>query len=312
MIEIFEMATAETFDAEGYLWANPDLQEAFGEDLLEVAHHFEIFGHSESRRQLRRAALPQIVDSRERKLEGLALGLDRYTMDILGQPMSMEMSPDARLPVPYERVSDHEYDAEIAAIVDADPKAVFIDVGAGLRHTYRDNVIYAEIAPLLTTDVLCFADDLPFASETFDGGLCLAVLEHVPDPWSAARELMRVLKKGARVVVDWPFLQPVHGYPHHYFNATALGASETFERLGAEVRSYVPPSLHPVFTLHWFLQEWDRGLPPAERQNFSRLTVGEVLGDEPVALLESRWSRLLTAEAQSQIAAGTRLLVTKR
>lgn len=48
------------------------------------------------------------------------------------------------------------------------------------------------------------ADQLPFEDNTFDVVLCTEVLEHVVDPNRVVRELMRVAKPGARVVVSIP------------------------------------------------------------------------------------------------------------
>jgi ubiquinone/menaquinone biosynthesis C-methylase UbiE len=48
------------------------------------------------------------------------------------------------------------------------------------------------------------ADLLPFEDKTFDVVLCTEVLEHVVDPARVVRELMRVAKPGARVVVSIP------------------------------------------------------------------------------------------------------------
>lgn len=44
--------------------------------------------------------------------------------------------------------------------------------------------------------VTASAEALPFQSETFDGAWSIAVLEHVPDPERALRELLRVLSPG--------------------------------------------------------------------------------------------------------------------
>lgn len=53
---------------------------------------------------------------------------------------------------------------------------------------------------------LCNLDEepLPFAEDTFDAVTCLAVLEHVFDPFHAVRELRRVCKPAGRVVVGVP------------------------------------------------------------------------------------------------------------
>lgn len=103
-------------------------------------------------------------------------------------------------------------------------------MGAGLRFTYASNIVNLEIYPCISTDVISIGEKLPFDDNQFDYIMCLAVLEHTREPWEVAREMCRVLKPGGKILVDYPFLQPVHGYPHHYFNATPLGAPTLFEK----------------------------------------------------------------------------------
>lgn len=67
---------------------------------------------------------------------------------------------------------------------------------------------------------------LPFADAEFDGVICLDVIEHVGDPFRAARELMRVVRPGGHLLVTIPFLGGYHGkdgssaghhgYPDHW------------------------------------------------------------------------------------------------
>lgn len=49
--------------------------------------------------------------------------------------------------------------------------------------------------------------DLPFANESFEAVLLVAVLEHTSEPWRLLAEAQRVLKPGGRVVIvvpnDW-------------------------------------------------------------------------------------------------------------
>lgn len=322
-IRLFVPATLETLDEIGYLYANPDLAEAAGNppDPDFASRHFEALGIREDRLQLATDVLQALQDSRATKLArlfdrspGTHARVADFPFEVCGLPMlSIVSRADDRLPVPYERISSHEYDDEVSGWVDSDSDGLFLDLGAGLRRVYRPNVVFAEIASLPSTDVLCFGDRLPFDAETFDGVICLSVLEHVPDPFAVAAEIMRVLRPGGRAVVDWPFLQPVHGYPHHYLNATSEGAREVFQRLPsvAEVGTTVPPWLHPVFTLRWFLDEWQAGLPEEERTEFLRLSVADILGSDSVTLLGQVWAQSLKADHQPIIAAGTRLTVTK-
>jgi SAM-dependent methyltransferase len=49
-----------------------------------------------------------------------------------------------------------------------------------------------------------------FADETFDAVWCCAVLEHVRDPFAAAREISRVTRQGGEIWIEVPFVQPYH------------------------------------------------------------------------------------------------------
>jgi SAM-dependent methyltransferase len=52
---------------------------------------------------------------------------------------------------------------------------------------------------------------MTFADCTFDAILCLEVLEHVKDPFSAVRELKRVLRPNGYLLLTVPFLTQYHG-----------------------------------------------------------------------------------------------------
>jgi hypothetical protein len=323
-LEVLGKVPPGSSDVQGYLWFNRDVADAARQsaDPDFGLHHLQANAIAENRDRLNSESLPMISAARSEKMEwlfkrspGSATGLEPITEPVCGYPLTtMKVKGDPRLPVPYERVSHHAYDSEIEAWFDGRKSDLFLDVGAGLRTSYRDNVVFTEIAFLPTTDILAFGDHLPFDDDTFDGIACLAVLEHVPDPFAVAREMMRVVRPGCRVVVDWPFLQPVHGYPHHYFNATEEGAREAFERIDqvASVESTVPPWLHPVFTLRWFLDEWRARLPEDVRDAFGRISVDEILGQNETELSRQPWARALPQELLSTISAGTRISVTKR
>nr|WP_093383328.1 class I SAM-dependent methyltransferase [Variovorax sp. OV329] len=78
-------------------------------------------------------------------------------------------------------------------------------------------------------DIWSDGQALPFRSCSVDLVYCTGVLEHVPDPMCAAREIHRVLKKGGRVLACVPFLQPLHNEPQHFFNASCFGMEKLFE-----------------------------------------------------------------------------------
>lgn len=52
---------------------------------------------------------------------------------------------------------------------------------------------------------------MTFADASFDAVLCIDVLEHIEDPPAAAREIVRVLRPGGRLLLRAPFLAHYHG-----------------------------------------------------------------------------------------------------
>jgi SAM-dependent methyltransferase len=206
-------------------------------------------------------------------------------------------------------VSFHEYDETLLALIDESTGPI-LDVGCGFRPKYRDNVINLEMVPYPTTDVISSTEQLPFADDTFDLVISVAVLEHLRDPFTAARELKRVLRPGGRVFAAVPHLVPFHGYPSHYYNATVKGLSNLFTGLDVE-RLDVPRSGSPIFLLTWMLQLWQNALPEEAAREFGRERVADLLGD-PESLMNRRFVQELPVEAQFKIAASTALVGRKK
>lgn len=82
-----------------------------------------------------------------------------------------------------------------------------------------------------------FADaaHLPFQNRCFDGVICLEVLEHVPDPAIAMKEIERVLKSSGRAWISMPFLYPLHDAPFDFQRFTEFGLRRDIQRAGLEV-----------------------------------------------------------------------------
>lgn len=57
--------------------------------------------------------------------------------------------------------------------------------------------------------VLSDIEDMPFDDESFAGVLCTEVLEHVPDPHTALKEIWRVLEPGGVLIGSVPARSPV-------------------------------------------------------------------------------------------------------
>ena len=131
----------------------------------------------------------------------------------------------------------------------ADKKRV-IDIGAGLRfEKHRGNRFeerMAWIAPLAEgveyqvldpvpdyhPDIIGDIHNLPLADNSVPGMVCLAVLEHVEDPFRAVWEMHRVLEPGGYLFVYVPFLFYYHaekGYYKDFWRYTEDGIKNLFK-----------------------------------------------------------------------------------
>ena len=121
-----------------------------------------------------------------------------------------------------------------------DVQGVVLDLGAGLR-PFADLIPGTTIAldrrPRLEIDVIGDAHDLPFGDATVDAVVCTEVFEHLLDPPAAARELIRVLKPGGRLVLTTRFCFPLHDRPADFWRFT----SYTLARLFAPLEPVVVP-----------------------------------------------------------------------
>ncbi len=135
-------------------------------------------------------------------------------------------------------------------------QATFADVGAARRHArgrlidvgcgnrpyfdlFRPAVsAYIGIDPdhqSSRPDVAALASDLPFASETFDTALSIAVLEHVVDPGRMLGEIHRVLRPDGHLILLAPQYWRLHEEPHDYFRFTRYGLEYLAKRQGFEI-----------------------------------------------------------------------------
>lgn len=210
-----------------------------------------------------------------------------------------------------DTISQNEYDPTALALLGDDPAALFLDCGAGLRRVERPNVVNFEAVAYRSTDVLGDNERLPFVDGAFDGVLSLAVLEHVRNPLLAADEICRVLKPGGKLLAVVPLLQPVHAFPHHYFNMTAEGLARLFGDRLEIVEQKVPESGLPVWALTWILRSWYDGLPPSTRASFANLRIRDLLG-EGHEYLERDFVKELSQEKNFELAATTMLIGKKR
>jgi SAM-dependent methyltransferase len=272
--------------------------------------HFRKFGRAEGRRQA--TPTPDLKPLRQRKLIALRPLLeapdtptnDEGKFDFLTEALRKENALDDVIPV-----SENAYDAETIALI-ADARGLILDIGAGFRPVYYSNVVNLEVKDYSTTDVLGVADRLPFRDDSFEGVISIAVLEHVKDPFLCAREMARVLKPGGWLKCCAPFLQPLHGYPHHYFNMTHEGLRTLLEPYLEIERQEVNQATHPIWAIAWQLRAWADSLPPAAKKAFLRQRVSDLIAF-PGAMLQMSWVRDLPVEKQFELAAATIIFARK-
>lgn len=200
---------------------------------------------------------------------------------------------------------------ELPALIEAYADGLILDCGSGLRDVYYQNVVNFEIVDYLTTDVLGVGEYLPFADDAFDALISIAVLEHVRNPFDCASEIARVVRPGGKIFVEVPFLQPYHGYPHHYYNMTRSGLENLFSEHFVIERSGLPPGGEPIWTLPWLLNSYIAGLPPEAAARFKALTVGDLLAEGSTYLGED-FVRELDDATADELAHVTYLIATKR
>ncbi len=142
-----------------------------------------------------------------------------------------------------------------------------VDIGSGILGTQNtsglsDKVFASTVAMEIDrtpfTALTGDAHKLPFASGSIDGVLIQGVLEHVEDPVRIAGEIARVLKPGAPVYVEIPFIQHYHQDPEDYRRYTLTGLRQllaAFEEVEAGVSAGPSSALCDVLTEYagvWF------------------------------------------------------------
>ncbi|QQS35707.1 MAG: class I SAM-dependent methyltransferase [Ignavibacteriales bacterium] len=107
------------------------------------------------------------------------------------------------------------------------PSGTILDLGCGMQ-PYRkyyesrfSKIITADVENRSgKTDVMLTSEILPFENEQFDLVLFTEVIEHIPDPFTAIREVSRILKPGGTLLITWPFNYPMHEIPNDHFRYT--------------------------------------------------------------------------------------------
>ncbi len=284
--DVFEVATRENFYVRGYLRASPDLQKAFGDNEEAAARHLEEHGLQEGRKQVTRAFLENRPDRTK------FLRFEKALPQLRCEGFPVNLATSLHQLSEYAEEPSNEMPAMWTAELENHPDNLYADIGAGLRRVVWANCAYVEIYPSLTADILIDADcRLPFGTASLDGIGCFAVLEHVKQPWKLASEFGRVVKPGGKIFIDWPFLQPMHGYPHNYYNATREGLraifADDFQIDVLRTEGWQGPD----FTFYLLLRELVTGIKSETvRSQLLSMTVGELLQHVPP---DDTWQTIL-------------------
>ena len=170
-----------------------------------------------------------------------------------------------------------------------------LDVGAGdrpYRELFPDAVAF-DLPGSAHAQLHGRIDAIPVDDASFDVVLCLQVLEHVPDPAAAVRELNRAVRPGGRVLLSTHGIYPFHPNPDDLWRWTAQGLEQLFLTNGQWQSVTVRPGAGTALTLamlnaHFVDLLFKRlGLRALARPVVAALnTVGDAL-DHAVPLLAS-------------------------
>lgn len=318
VVEVFEVATKDNFDEHRYLEQNIDVRDAVDEGKIKSGfEHFIRHGIKEKRAQRK------VKVDYERPIFEIRQRKHKRIQDILKKNITVEMtdlyvfdySGEGRKEnfgfSKTDNVSAFFYDEMPLEIVNRYPDGLILDCGAGFRPVYYENVVNYEIVPYATTDVIGFAEDLPFKDNSFDAVFSFAVLEHVKYPFKAAAEMCRVLKKGGTMAVCAAFLQPLHGYPHHYFNMTNLGLKTLFEESIDIQRQFTNSGTGPIWTLSWMIRQWAKQLDEREKKKFLKMRLSDLI-KHPFEYIDKDFVTKLPEKTNFELACATLLVGQKR
>jgi ubiquinone/menaquinone biosynthesis C-methylase UbiE len=67
-------------------------------------------------------------------------------------------------------------------------------------------------------DIVSDITSIPDLDASFDAAMCIEVIEHVPHPIDALKELSRLLRPGGQLILTAPVCSLTHFAPYYYYN----------------------------------------------------------------------------------------------
>jgi ubiquinone/menaquinone biosynthesis C-methylase UbiE/uncharacterized protein YbaR (Trm112 family) len=199
-------------------------------------------------------------------LEGTSLscpGCGRTFPVVEGVPILLCEDQDVTV-MPADHVSNPIDESALEWLDSLDGYSLNLGAGATVRRPAR--CVEVEYSIFRNTTAVADAHHLPFKDNTFEAVVSYNTFEHLADPATAAREILRVLKPGGKLRLQTAFLQPLHEEPAHFYNATEYGVRQWFS--GFEIdRCFVPPEMGPAHMLGWLSNHvlWHIGAEQGQR-----------------------------------------------
>jgi len=89
----------------------------------------------------------------------------------------------------------------------------------------------------LKPDIVAEATHIPFNNDAFDDVMCMEVLEHLPEPENAIKEIKRILKEDGLLYVTVPMSWCLHYEPNDFYRFTKYGLKYLLEKNGFQLLS---------------------------------------------------------------------------
>jgi len=174
-----------------------------------------------------------------------------------------------------------------AAMVPTGSRVLDVGAGAGpyrqlFAHCEYRSQDFAQVPGFLgkytTLDYVSDIKNIPVPDSSFDFILCTEVLEHVPEPILAVREMARILRPGGKLLLTAPLGSFLHQEPYHFYGGyTPYWYKKFLPQVGLDIISIEP---NRGFFI-WFAQEAQRFSALVD----PRRTLGTNLGWLPLSLL---------------------------